>query len=693
MKKAFLFSILLIITTFTYAQVNLDSLWGIWNDKSQEDTSRLKAINRIVWDTYLFSQPDSADYFAQMMYDQANIKDLKEYMANALNIQGVSYAIRNNYSKALDYFHQVLEIQKEISNNQGISTALSNIGRTYKDQGDYLKALDYYQQCLKISAEISDKKGLAKTMNSIGLIYASQGDYPKALNYYQKCLKISEEISDNLGLANTLNNIGIIYLRLGNYSKALVYYQRSLKYREEISDERQMANTLGNIGLIYSHQGDYFKAMAYYQRSLKIFEEDSYKLGIANTFDNIGLIYSNQGDYDKAMDYFQRSLKIKNGISDNKGIANSFNNIGELSNTQGNHAKAIIWCKKGLLIAEEINILLRQKNACKCLYDAYKALGNDKQALKYHEKMLVLNDSLQAEETSKKLQQMEFQKQMLADSLKEEEEKLKFQHAHELEIHKKNRTRNIYLASGLFVVLIAAGLYRRLRYIRKSKASIEKEKDRSDSLLLNILPSEIAEELKEKGRAEARDFDMVSILFTDFNEFTKSSSSMNAHDLVAEINSCYEAFDQIIEKFGVEKIKTIGDSYMAAGGLPIPSNDSVINTVQVAIEMQTFITERKEEKTAMGKSCFEMRVGIHTGPVVAGIVGVKKFQYDVWGDTVNIASRMEQNSGVGKVNISHDTYELIKGNPLFAFESRGKIDVKGKGEMEMYYVSQNFSEG
>jgi class 3 adenylate cyclase len=315
-------------------------------------------------------------------------------------------------------------------------------------------------------------------------------------------------------------------------------------------------------------------------------------------------------------------------------------------------------------------------------------MGKGTEALVYLEKMRVAEDSLNAEETSKKLQQMEFQKEILADSIAKAEEARLVEDAHQEEVRQGEKTRNIAFGGGLVLLILAVGLYGRVRYIRKSNALLQIEKDRSENLLLNILPVDIAAELKEKGRADARDFDMVSILFTDFKGFTEASAKLNAQDLVSEINTCFEAFDGIMAKYGVEKIKTIGDAYLAAGGLPVPDDDSTKNTVLAALEMQAFISQRKAEMDVAGKPAFEMRVGVHTGPVVAGIVGVKKFQYDIWGDTVNIASRMESSGEVGKVNISQTTYEILKDAPDFKFVNRGKIEAKGKGDVEMYFVSK-----
>jgi adenylate cyclase len=179
---------------------------------------------------------------------------------------------------------------------------------------------------------------------------------------------------------------------------------------------------------------------------------------------------------------------------------------------------------------------------------------------------------------------------------------------------------------------------------------------------------------------------LVTVLFTDFVGFTQLSEKLSAKELVEEISLCFEAFDEIVGKYGIEKIKTIGDSYMAAGGIPIPFEDSVKNTVLAALEMQSFIANKSKLNAELGRPSFKMRVGINTGPLVAGIVGVKKFQYDIWGDTVNTASRIESSGAAGMVNIGDNTYQILKENKLFTFEKRGKISAKGKGEMDMYFV-------
>ncbi|TAE11294.1 MAG: GAF domain-containing protein [Bacteroidetes bacterium] len=220
--------------------------------------------------------------------------------------------------------------------------------------------------------------------------------------------------------------------------------------------------------------------------------------------------------------------------------------------------------------------------------------------------------------------------------------------------------------------------------LRTTLRLIKQEQKRTDELLLNILPFEIAEELRSEGSATPRHYDLVTVIFTDLKGFTKIAETLSPTQIIEELNTCFLAFDEICGKYNLEKIKTIGDAYMCAGGIPAPNTSNPVDAVSAAIEMHKWMNKWAENKKAEGKDAWEIRIGVHTGEVVAGVVGKKKFAYDIWGDTVNTASRMESSGEIGKINISGATYELVKHK--FNCTFRGKIKAKNKGEVDMYFV-------
>ncbi len=224
----------------------------------------------------------------------------------------------------------------------------------------------------------------------------------------------------------------------------------------------------------------------------------------------------------------------------------------------------------------------------------------------------------------------------------------------------------------------------RTRVIEEQKLELETAKKQSDDLLLNILPEEIAEELKQNGSCKTRHYNSVTIMFTDFEDFTNLSEELSPEELIEMVDEQYKAFDTITAKYDIEKIKTIGDSYMCVSGLPVEDKAHAEKAVKAALEMSEFVDKYNEKRKKVGLPYSEMRIGLHTGPVIAGVVGHRKFAYDIWGDSVNTASRMESSSETGRVNISETTYELIKDK--FKCEYRGKIMAKRKGEIDMYYV-------
>jgi class 3 adenylate cyclase/CheY-like chemotaxis protein len=217
----------------------------------------------------------------------------------------------------------------------------------------------------------------------------------------------------------------------------------------------------------------------------------------------------------------------------------------------------------------------------------------------------------------------------------------------------------------------------------KHKILLEEQK-KSDDLLKNILPDEVAQQLKNKGSVDAKPYKNVSVLFTDFQGFTKISEKLSPQDIIKELDMFFAKFDEIIGGHFIEKIKTIGDAYMCVGGLPLRNKSNPIDTVLAGLEMQDFVCKVNAEKEAKGEEKWNLRVGIHTGKVVAGVVGKKKFAYDIWGDTVNTASRMESAGEINMVNISGETYSKIE--EYFDCEYRGKIKAKNKGDIDMYFV-------
>ena len=222
--------------------------------------------------------------------------------------------------------------------------------------------------------------------------------------------------------------------------------------------------------------------------------------------------------------------------------------------------------------------------------------------------------------------------------------------------------------------------------LKRNQQSLLEEKKRSEDLLTNILPPEVVRELKRKGTVKAQEYETVSVFFSDFKNFSQISESHSAEALVSELDYCFTAFDQIIDKYRLQKVKTIGDAYMCVGGLYTRGELHVLRMVAAALEIQQVLAERKKERIKTNNFFFEARIGIHTGPVVAGVIGSKKIAFDVWGDTVNVAQQMEQHSAVGKVNISGETYQIVQ--EQFECTHRGMVTAKNQQTYDMYYVDK-----
>ncbi len=581
--------------------------------------------------------------------------------------------------KAITIGYKAEKLGRKINYLKGAAYALKYVGIAYYYQGNYMESLGAWQKSLAVFDSIQDKVGVANIQSNIGAIYYNEGDYSSALDYYLRSLKTAEEIKDTLRIVTALTNIGAVYNdNPSTHDKALGYSLRALRLSEAIGEMDAVATTSINIGEIYLFRKQNAQALKYFQKSLDAMQGTD---GTVYTMVSIAKVYTNEGDYDKALQYLEDALAMADQLNAVPNKAHAIIAKAEIYNLKKDTKRSIKLFKEAAALARSIRALKDLERAYSGLNGIYKGQKNFDSAYKYQQLLIHVKDSLYNIETDKLLsdQMFNFQmekKQREIDLLKENQELI------DQDLKKQKIIRNLVTAGFVSVIIF-------LVVVVFQKKRISKEKERSESLLLNILPYEIAEELKEQGKSDARDFDQVTVIFTDFKEFTGLSERMTAKELVEEINFYFMAFDKIVTKYKVEKIKTIGDAYMAAGGLPVPNKNSIKNVVMAAIEMQQVVVERQLNSGDQLSELFNMRIGIHTGPVVAGIVGVKKFQYDIWGDTVNTASRMESAGEVGKINVSETTYMQLKDCREFVFEHRGKVEAKGKGKLDMYFVDIN----
>ena len=593
------------------------------------------------------------------------------------NLVNLAMLHRSNPDSGQYYASLVVDWAKKIDYQKALGSAYNVLGTASKKQGNYPAAIDYFQKSIEVWTAKKDSLGLGATYANLGEVYRLKADYPEALKYFLLSLRIDEALRYESGIAYAYNYLGATYQELGDNTKALENFQAALEIRLRLGLDAGIAAGYNNIGTIYADEGKFAEALENYKASLAIKEKIDDRYGMANTYINIGDVYHKQGDQQEAMKYFSLALKLQKDLEDQEGMAATYIAMAASRIATKQYAEASSLLTKVVSISKEIGSLYYLRDGYATFAHLDSITGNHKQGLEHYKLYVAARDSITNEENTRKLVETQMQydfdkKESLAKAEQDQKDFLA-----QKAMQKQKIVRNGFMG-GFAVVLLFAGI------LLSQRNKIKQGKKRSDELLLNILPAEVAEELKAKGSAQAKHIDLVTVLFTDIIGFTEISSRMSAGDLVDEINACFSAFDRIIQEHGIEKIKTIGDSYMAAGGLPTPNKTHAVDVVNAALAMQRFMKEREVARMAKGQTYFEIRLGVHTGPVVAGIVGVKKFQYDIWGDTVNTASGVESAGQAGMVNISHTTYEYVRDK--FTCIPREQIYIKGKGELEMYFV-------
>ncbi len=601
----------------------------------------------------------------------SNISDT--IRVNILNSLSKSY-FNDNPDTAVIIASSSRSLAEKINYQSGLALALKNMGIGFYLQGKYVDAIKTWQQALEVYQIIGDKKGVANMLGNQGAIYFARGDDAKALELHLQSLKISEETGDTLRILTSLTNTGGVYLnKVATYQKALEYFLRSYKLSLAINDQYSIGTSSVNLGETYYKLGDDSTALIYLNQSVKAYQGTE---NLPYSLNYIGRVYTRQKEFGNAIKTHLEAFEISKKLDTKLDMTQSLVGLAHAYSANGDVASSIDAYKRSLEVGIPLNAVTEMKEAYEGLSLAYSKNSDYSNAFKYQNLLLAIKDTIYNINTDKKLGTLQFgfdleKKESQINLLNKDKEIQK------REIQRQKLVRNSFIGGFAIVLLFAAVFF-------SQRNRISKEKKRSDELLLNILPEETAEELKSTGTAKAKSFELVSVLFTDFKNFTQASELLTPEELVAEINYCYSEFDRIVTRYGIEKIKTIGDSYMCAGGLPVTNQTNPYDVVSAALEMANFIEKNKQERIEKGQPYFELRLGVHSGPVVAGIVGIKKFAYDIWGDTVNTASRMESSGQIGRVNISGTTYELIKDK--YTCTHRGKIEAKNKGVIDMYFV-------
>ena len=615
--------------------------------------SRLLGI--VAWrrDNY----PTALKFFNKALDLAEEIND-KELIAKAINGIGTVNASISDYPKALDYFTKALNIYEELANKNGIANNLGNIGNVYENLSDYPKALEYLAKALTIYEELGSKYGIAKNLLNIGTVYQNISEYPKALEYYAKALVINEELNNKNGVASNLTGIGIVYHSMSDYPKALEHHIKGLAINKELGNKNGIAVNLGNIGNVYDKLSDFTNALEYHIKALVINEEIDNKNGIAINLGNIGNVYGSLSEYEKALEFYSRALAVCEEIGAAYPRLYWLLGLGTLYAIGAfdgyNRELAESYLKQAIADSLDKGVKNITRDAYHALYVLYKHEQQWQESLEAKEKHEELEKEINLEEAKKKAEQMDYERKTA-----EREKQLAVERA-------------------------------------AATARIEEQQ----KLIHNVLPPAIAERLLNNETFIADSYPNVSVLFMDLVNFTRIAAIIPPRHLIYLLNTIFSNADAVMEKHGLEKIKTIGDAYMAVAGAPVHQEDHAQRAALASLELLDSMNNLSINiPSELGSTLWiervgeiNVRIGLHIGEAIGGVIGDKKFSFDLWGDAVNTASRMESHGEAGKIHCSEEFKNAVVQTQhavSLQFIPRGEMEIKGKGTMRTYFLEKN----
>ncbi len=700
------------------------ALYQRWQDSNASDTARLNALGKMIEGFYIYANADRTDSLIEVYLSKSLHFGAFEQYADALELKGIQAYIRSDLKSCRTYMRRSLAMNQRIGNTKGLGSGWNNLAVIYTESGDLPQALTAYRNSQRYSAKAVDFYGFTAARSNLCDVYSSLGFPQTAESILRLIVETDPRKIEKGTLASAHTRLGNLMLNQNRPSEALTHYLSALRLAEEVRDVSQQASLRGNIATVHLEMKQFDLAEDSGEEALRLYGELGDSIGIFNTLVGQAATLAMDRDTLGSLSNLERALSIPFSKNDPLNLARAMISyvrlltalnrldtaeialesvrrtivessskelraraaIAEsiLKRMRGRLVEALELSQRGRTWAREANSVSLEMDGYLQEYRTLKALGREREALDmYEDYVRSYTDLLQEDkrlEVFGNAVKYDFEKQAIADSLS----LVSLEERRMLE-----RTHQRQRQTGLLVLLALMGGFALVFWFQRNQ--INRERRRSDALLENILPADVAEELKNKGSVEARKFDGVAVLFTDFSGFTAWSAHRSASEVVEEINRCFATFDSLADRFELEKIKTIGDAYMAASGLKSNRSDAkehLTNALRASFAMLRWIDERRAELELRGESYFGMRVGIHFGPAVAGVAGTKKFQYDLWGDTVNTASRMESCGAIGRLNVSEAVRAVFLNEDDFRFEERESVEVKGKGPMKMYWVDE-----
>ncbi len=680
--------------------------------------------------------------------------------ALAHRARGWAVLSHDKYHEAIEHLRAALALYDTLGDRTGMAIALDNIGSALHRTGNHAAALDHHSRALAIGEEANDLNSVARTSGNLGNVLLELNDYDAAMTYYRRALDLSVKQGRSISAARITGNMGIVYYNRGDYRTALEYFQRSLDMYGDEGGQGSIARGLANIGNVYAAIGDTAAALEHYHRSMSVHADLNELYDVALVTTNIGVLHFDTGDNPTALEHFERALDIFEEIDNQKGIAYTLLRIGLLHHRTGQGSAAIAQYQRARTMYAQLGERSHLAGALHGLGEVYDQQGNHALAKEHYEQALTEWEELGERYNIARVRCALVGLHLAMGDLDAATETLSVLDTLELDGPPKillreicrakvqDRTGNVEQAQATLMHALriaeehglrpsVAAVHQQLRdlafkrndlvgYVEHNNAYMrvheeingneaatklamqakQREIDAKDrehqkhlAVLHSTLPKEVADRVA-RGEVVNDHYDNAAVIFLDIVGFTEISSSMSSHDVIELLDNVFTQCDAICTKHGVTKIKTIGDSYMAV------AFDSVVNAALCALEMSRINVSHE----------MAFRIGLHCGPVTAGVIGKERMQYDVWGDTVNVASRMESSGEAGRVqvteafaieleknqqstiknpilhevshNVSHNVSHSVSHevSSSLVTQLRGSIDIKGKGAMNTYWL-------